>query len=874
MGRILKIGGLAIVTMMIVVACSTEKNTVINRNYHSLNAHYNGYFNAKELMTQSMVTYRSSRQENYYQLLPIEPVPSEIEVPGMYPAIDTAIAKCKKVILDHSMPGNDKPAKKKEEHNRWIDENWTTIGIASYYRRDYEGAMKSFLYVRKFYSNDPSLYIGELWMAKTNIATGKLTDAKFNLDNLDQAIEDEEGRGKSKDERTNAKGDLIVKFPKKIRFELEKTKAELAILRDEKGKAIGYLEESLNHARLTEDDEKSRVHFILGQLYEDQGNKDQARKHYTKVIKGSSQYEMSFNARLKRTFLGEGEKVKKELLKMLKDSKNAEFKDQVYYALGDMELRDGNEPEGIVYLTQCAFYSVNNTRQKGMAYERLADMSFDKRNYVQAQKYYDSCALVIDDNYPNAEGIRNKAIKLADLVVAVEMAEFEDSVQRIAAMPEGERTEFLEELIKQKEREEKARKEREAIRLRELQQNENLFIQSGSGSKWYWNNAKTRSEGNLEFKRLWGVRDNENNWRRSDKASVINLDGLDGEPEDSLVVEEKDSLTVEILARNLPLTDSAMIESNIRMLEAYYNAGYIYSTQLNEKKLAETQFMRVLAHDVEDPHNLLSAYEMFLMYKDSDPVVANVHREYIYNNYPNSDYANYLRNPDYFIEKKKRDLIAEDEYVTVLERYNKKLYSPVIIKADQVITGEKDNIFRSKYMLLKAMSIGQRVNEKDTLLPILQMVLDEYPDTPESVRAQEMISIIKNGYSANVEAEFGSKSPYTYADKQELMVIIFPDEGTSSSGAKSRITDFHREFFSRDGLTVDSKVYKEGSIILVKKFKDDSEATKYITAYKRTRKYLLDLQNAKIMMITNDNLKVLFELNDLKEYELFYEEYY
>ena len=133
---------------------------------------------------------------------------------------------------------------------------------------------------------------------------------------------------------------------------------------------------------------------------------------------------------------------------MLKDAKNAEYKDQVYYALGDMELRDGNEEEGIEYLSACAFYSVNNTRQKGMAYERLADMSFDKREYVQAQKYYDSCALVIQDNYPNAEGIRNKALKLADLVVAVEMAEYEDSVQRIALMSETEREDFLKDLIR------------------------------------------------------------------------------------------------------------------------------------------------------------------------------------------------------------------------------------------------------------------------------------------------------------------------------------------------------------------------------------------------------------------------------------------
>ena len=137
--------------LVLVYACSTEKNTLLSRSYHGMTAHYNGYFNANELLRTSMNTFRSSADEDFYSLIPVELVPNEEEIIGMYPAIDTAIVKCTKVITNHSMPSNDKPSKKKYEHNRWIDENWTTIGIASYYRRDYEDAMKSFEFVKKFY---------------------------------------------------------------------------------------------------------------------------------------------------------------------------------------------------------------------------------------------------------------------------------------------------------------------------------------------------------------------------------------------------------------------------------------------------------------------------------------------------------------------------------------------------------------------------------------------------------------------------------------------------------------------------------------------------------------------------------------------------
>ncbi len=873
MSRKLKIGGLMAALAVVIFSCSTEKNTFINRNYHSLTAHYNGYFNANELINQSMSTYLNSRQENYYQLLPIDPVPNEEEVIGMYPAIDTAIEKCKKVIRNHSMPSNERPSRKKEEHNRWIDENWTTIGIASFYRRDYEDAMKSFRFVRKFYKNDPSLHIGELWMAKTNMAMGKLTDAKFNLDNLDKVIVDEESKAKG-DDKGKANDEKPAKFPAKIRFELEKTKAELALQRDDKVNAIFYLEESVKHARFNDSKSVARVHFILGQLQEESGNKTAAEKHYTKVIKGNADYEMAFNAQIRRTFLGEGGDVRKELLKMLKDAKNNEFKDQIYYALADIELRENDEPQAVVYLTNSAFYSINNTRQKGMAYERLGDLRFEKRDYVRAQKYYDSCANVITDNYPNAEVIRNKAEKLQDLVDAVETAMYEDSVQRVAAMPDKEREEFLKDMIKKIEKEEQERREREAARLRELQAYQrDIQDNAGNGSKWYWKNPKLVTEGYNEFKRQWGERQNEDNWRRSNKSPTGEFNELE-DTGDSLVIE-KDSLTVESLMANLPLADSALAASNKRLMKAYYDAGVVYKDQLEEYKEADEFFRAALDKQLrEDPHDLLSAYELYKMHKDRNPSQASVHKNYIIMQYPESDYALFLQDPDYFVKRKEREALAEQEYVTVLDRYNRGIFYPVITKANEVIDSDKENIFRSKYMLLKAMSLGKMRDDKDTLIPVLQRVLDEYPETPEAARAKELIDLIKNGYSENIEVDFSNKSPFNYDDRVPLTVFVVLDGAISSQNARNRIVDFNREFFSRERLRVDSKVYKNGGIILIDQFDTESDASRYISAYKRTRKYLLDLQNAKIMMVTNENLKVIFQKQNLEEYDNFYQEYY
>src|SRR5690606_22033491 len=140
-----------------------------------------------------------------------------------------------------------------------------------------------------------------------------------------------------------------AKFPKKILFDLEKTKAELALINKDKLKAIEHLEASLKHAKGSM--EKGRVHFVLGQLYEDQGNNAMAVKRYRKARKYNIPFKMSFTARIKAAMLAGGPKVKKELKKMARDAKNAEFKDQIYYTLAEIELREGNEPEAVNYLT-------------------------------------------------------------------------------------------------------------------------------------------------------------------------------------------------------------------------------------------------------------------------------------------------------------------------------------------------------------------------------------------------------------------------------------------------------------------------------------------------------------------------------------------
>ena len=871
------------VVALVIYSCSTEKNTFISRAYHSTTAHYNGYFNANDLLKEAITNYRANLKEDYYNTLQLRPLPNEEEVKSLYTPIDTAIAKCTKVIQRHAMPSMDKPSQKKQEHNSWIDENWITIGVANYYRRDYSLALKNFEYAKRFFASDKSAFVAEMWMARTYIEEGKMTEAGFAIANLQKYADEAAGKTEKKKKTKSKKGNKEKEdggkepatFPKNLYYDFAITKALFFEEKKDDKEMIKSLDEALEHAKKSRD--KARIHYILGQLNEKNGQRAEASEHYKKVLKYNAPFEMDFNARLKMALNGGGEKLKKDLNKLLRDTKNAEFKDQIYFTLALIAQNEGNEDKALENFTNSAFYSTSNKRQKGMAYEEMGDIYFAKKNYVKAQKYYDSCATNIPEDYPNYEGVKNKAEKLQALVIAVETAYYEDSVQRVAAMSESEREEFAEKLAKKIKEDNRIKKQQEAEKLLALQKQQQTKGDDPNGSKWYWNNTKAKTEGFEEFKRQWGQRNNENDWRRSEKIVFATFDENDKDSINKPTTEIEvpvDSLTAESLLADLPLTDSLLKISRDRMMSAYFDAGKIYQDQLNEQQLAESQFNTIISKPFESDYKLLAAYQIYRMYPATD-AAAIAQKDYILTNYPTSDFAGYLRDPDYFLKKKERERQTEQEYLTDLERYEKGMYYLVVTKSNSVIAEQKDNPYRAKYYLLKARAQAKLNDDKTTLLPTLNELIAEFPGSPEATKAAEMKRIIEGGFSKNEAVDFTNKSIYKYIENEPMMAIIFLEDKVNISVAKSRVVDFNKEFFGRDRLNTSTKIYGEKTnIILVKEFPSETEAASYLSTYKRTKKHLLDLQKMKIIYISQDNLKLLFETQKLAEYELFFDEFY
>lgn len=893
------LGTVMSLSILLLVACSTEKNTSVNRAFHYVNARYNGHWNANELLNVSMAAFRNNLEEDYYELIPFELVPDDKQVQTLYTPIDTAISKVKKVIADHSMPGLDNPSRKNAENNGYIDENWLTIGRAHYLRMDYETAMRNFKFVNQYFSEDASNYIAEMWMAKTNMKMGKLTEAKFNLDRVNAASEGVTSSYKSaptekqkKTKLTKAQklnntgketdkgGKKEAKFPDHIRFDLMLTNAEFQRLSKNQEKTIEYLQKALEYAKKSED--KGRVNFALAQLLERSNQDTEAAKHYRTASKMKVVYAMSFHAKLRGALLEGGPKIQKELEKMLRDAKNAEYRDQIYYTLAELELRRGNEDMAMQHLTNSAFYSNKNKRQKAKAYLKMADLRYAKRDYIRAQKYYDSCVRSTDDTFPKFEEINAKAEQLLELVTAVETAQYEDSVQRIAKMDPVEQEQFLKDLIKKREEEERLRKQREAEKLRELAANQNaMSMDMGGKGGGYWNNSKSVQDGFNEFKKIWGQRENEDNWRRSEKLvappTASNTgEGQDGEETEENVKapepEERDP--VADLRKGLPASEEDFENSNKRMEEALYKAGIIYKEQLNEPGLGVEQFEKVVSNNFESDFDPMAAFQLYRVYENQDASKAAVHKDYILNNFPLSDFAKYMRDPEYFVKRRERENLSEQEFVSLIDRYNRGLYYPVMMKAESMIEEEGDNIFKPKFMLIHAMANAQVTSNKGDILPMLDRITKEYPDTEEAKRAADLIDIVLNGYSKHEPVTFGNKYIFEYEDDAPQIVLIFLGEKDNIDIAKTKVADFTREFFPKSKLKVTTTLLDNKNVIMVSEFPTDRDAKEYSRKYQDTRKHLLDLQKAKRLIITPKNIKILFQTNKLEEYQSFFEEYY
>jgi len=777
--------------------------------------------------------------------------------------MDVAIKKSAKLITQHSI--TVKPKRKadkdyspkdelffaKPEYCNWVDDAYLLLGKAHFYHHDYDIGLKSLLMIVNRFKNEEIKYEANLWIARTNIQKEKYKDAEEYINLV------------SKDK----------KHPKKLNKEINLIFADCYLKQKKYADAIKPLESALKLTKKKK--EKARLNFILAQIYQKVNEFKKASEKYTEVIKLNPPYEMVFNAQINRAVSFDvgyknGNELKMQLQKMLKDDKNIDFQDQIYYALASISMKENKKDEALEFFKKSVSTSISNTNQKAVSYLALADIYFAKPDYQLAGIYYDSTISYLDKKYTSYAEISVRAKSLSMLITNLNTIQLQDSVQKLALLSEIERNIVIDEQIQKHIDQENRKKNDQNPNYDPLNLNQTTENLTANSGKWYFYNPTLISFGKTEFLKKWGDRKIEDNWRRKNKAIVIeeqnNNEDNDKNNSQKNVLTDKSKR--EYYLKNIPLTDSALSISTQKIQEAYFNIGEIYSTKLNDPDEAIKNYENLNA---KYPSHPLMLESFFQLYQLCSKIGRNSRAEYykseIIAKFPDSKYAKMFSNPNYLADLTKQQDIVENLYRETYSAYSIKDYAKLDENITNVEKNYKDNVLYPNFLLIKAIVIGEKGNQSEMKI-ILEQIIEKFPSNDIVNYCKDLIKVIESGTLNPNLYVFNSTSPHIYA--------ILLAKGSDVNQAKFNLSSFNAEYSNKIEYIVINETFDPmHEIIFVKSFLTSTEAKIYFQ--KLNEKYIhsnLPANSYSHFVISQENYDKFAKDKQLDKYQKFFNENY
>jgi TolA-binding protein len=693
--------------------CITPKDTSISRKMQNLTARYNYIYNSNVLLTEHNEALAQSYADNYEKVLPVyldpEPQVNLVLTPAAAnKQLDDVIFKGQTIINDKSF-------------SNYIDDAYMLLGKANYLKGNFFIALEYFDYTAKTNSTNLKTFIMALnWKARSQMELNNMVFADKILDTMLRAAD-------------QLKKDLAEPLA---------TTAQMRIYQKRNKEAILLLTSAIE--RSTEKQQSIRWRFILAQLQEKENNLQDAYANFTKVEKSNAPFEMYFHANLNRiklkALLG-GEKLNREqqLVALLRDDKNFDYTDQIYYQVGELFSAQGNFVKAEENYQKSIKSSVKNQNQKALSYLRIADLNFKEfSNYIKAKLYYDSTVLVLPKNFPDYDNIVKKANNLQYLTDRYTIISKEDTLQAIAKLPVSERESKIKAYLAPK------------VELTNNVPSLNQYLNdlaspnqtlntpaTGAGNTFYFSNSAAISSGFGDFKKRWGNRPFEDNWRQSVKTSsqetnrVLAGDkianGIAGNAgTDSQTTNAQTSLEKQYLDA-LPINDSLLTKSNQKIIDAYFEIAGFYQQELNDKTEANKIYLELLKRFPNNNHLPAIYYSLYLNYKGVDQAKSEEYKQLVLSKYPETNYAKTILDPAYSEKQNQIENINNGNYNSVFENYAKKDYATVIDQSSASIKNFPNNALAPQYAYLKAIAVG-RTSKVDALLAEFNSILTQYPN--------------------------------------------------------------------------------------------------------------------------------------------------
>ncbi|MGM9853862.1 MAG: tetratricopeptide repeat protein [Muribaculaceae bacterium] len=875
----------------VVSGCNARKrNTAAARQYTAFitkyNIHYNGDKHYRETLDEMEKTY----EDDYTGLVLTHPAEAKGNEKAPQPTGDftRSIEKAQKAIQLRSI--TKKPARKRgkskdpkykewmkrEEYNPFLHNDWLMMGRSQYMNGDFLGASATFFYTGRHFSWLPvTVTESKLWQARSYLAMDWLYEAEQILIRV------------KKEELTN----------KTLQYLYDLDWAMLHIRQHQYAEASPFLEAASRHGSAAQ---KTRLTFLLGQVYERAGDKAKAYKAFGRAASASSApYRTQFNARIRQSEVFTGPDIESEvqaLRRMTRYDRNKDFLDQIYYAIGNLYLSRGDTVKAIRNYEEGAAKSTRNGIEKAILNVRLGGLFYDEGRYEKAQPCYAEAVPMLPKDYPGLDTLKKRSDVLDELATYSQNVTEQDSLLKLAAMDSTARMDVINAAIdnlKVRERKEAEEAAREAYMAEQKANGSSQGnassapqqFQMNNDNSWYFYNQSARTAGRTEFQRRWGSRKLEDNWRRRNKSSfnTADFDAPSGENEEGESAEgtenteetreskedqerkkrEDDPHYPEYYLKQIPFTAEQKATANDVIQEGLYNMGVILKDKMDDYPAAQTQFDRLLTDYPDNVFRLDTYFNLYLMYmRTGDTALANRYRSMVLSQFPESKEAMALRDPDYIDNLRKMDreenLLYEQAYEAYMNNDNRSVHR---IYAD---VSERYSMSKlmPKFMFLEALAYVTD-KEPEKFNATLRTLLERYPDTDltptvsawlagmargrklqsggTGANMRGMVWDISLGADSTAQANQGQGVQFEEIspDARQLLVLSFPTDAVSANELLYNVARHNFSSFVVKDYDLEYLNFGRLGMIVIRSFDNMDELNHYRKVMARSDRFKL-----------------------------------
>lgn len=839
--------------------CSPYKKSILNTTFHNTTAHYNAEFIASERLAEIEKKILDGQTWDYTRILPIYPQFDTTTSQSLETEIEDCIKKASLIIQYHP-------------NSKWVDNAYTIIGKARFYQSDFQNAVETFKYVNTKGEGDNEKHEALVALMRTFIESNEYSNARAVSDYL-------------KKEKLN-KRNLKELYLTRAYFQQKRDNIELSV------KNLTLAEPLIDKKA-----ENSRIRYTIGQMFQELGEDSRSFTYYKKCLKGNPPYELTFFTRLNMaqvTTLAKGSdesKIRKYFRKLLRDTKNEEFKDKIYYDYAKFEIRKNNLGEAIEKYKLSIKENKGNELQKSLSYLGLGNLYYDSlQQYELASTYYDSAESTMpktEEIYPD---VKKKKDILAEFVENYVVVEKNDSLIALSYMDTTELYAMIDSIIDTKKlaAEEEAKREKKraaSVGFNAIANKRGDFnaisLESGEGGTWYFYNTIALTSGYNNFQRIWGNRVLEDNWRRSVKEATISNDedpqeqedpqapvaDLDGQEKEEQKEENPDYARDTYLSK-IPYAeqDKAVLLKDVEV--ALYNLGKIYNYNLENKPKSIESFKGVATRFDTSQYRPESLYFLYRLYGEQSNDSSEIYKDALLTSYPDDIYSKLVENPNYREENRIETKKLKQEYGLAYRYFKANDYDRAQSIIASAFAKYPENRFLDQLAILDAIIIG-KTKELHEYQFELNKFINTYTKSSLLDYAKKLLEATKT-YKFNLVNSGKAKYLYASDTSKYFIVLTGTKEGDPLlDKAEQLITST----YVKDSLTLAPVLLDANtSVTLVKTFDNLARATLFYYSFSGPNQPQKETETSKIYYITKENFDILYETKELETYDDFFKE--